>query len=40
MTPILRKAEHVRAYKLVTIPATLPFVYLGLDMIGPLPTAP
>jgi hypothetical protein len=34
------KQQHVLAYKLVTIPPTWPFVCLGLDMIGPLPTAP
>jgi hypothetical protein len=34
------KQEHVSTYKLVTIPPTWPFAYLGLDMIGPLPTTP
>jgi hypothetical protein len=34
------KRQHVPAYKLVTIPPTWPFAYWGLDMIGPLPTAP
>jgi hypothetical protein len=34
------KQQHVLAYKLVTIPPTWPFTYWGLDMIGPLPTAP
>jgi hypothetical protein len=34
------KQEHVPAYKLVTIPPTWPFACWGLDMIGPLPTAP
>jgi hypothetical protein len=34
------KLQHVPAYKLVTIPPTWPFAYWGLDMIGPLPTAP
>jgi hypothetical protein len=34
------KQQHVPAYKLVTITPTWPFAYLGLDMIGPLPTAP
>jgi hypothetical protein len=34
------KQQHVPAYKLVTIPPTLPFACWGLDMIGPLPTAP
>jgi hypothetical protein len=33
------KKQHVPAYKLVTIPPTWPFACLGLDMIGPLPTA-
>jgi hypothetical protein len=33
------KQQHVSAYKLVTIPPTRPFAYLGLDMIGPLPKA-
>jgi hypothetical protein len=33
------KQQHV-TYKLITIPATLPFACWGLDMIGPLPTAP
>jgi hypothetical protein len=34
------KQQHVSAYKLVTIPPTWPFAWWGLDMIGPLPTAP
>jgi ribonuclease HI len=34
------KQQHVPAYKLVTIPPTWPFAHWGLDMIGPLPTAP
>jgi hypothetical protein len=34
------KQQHVSSYKLVTIPPTLPFACWGLDMIGPLPTAP
>jgi hypothetical protein len=34
------KQQHVPAYKLVTVPPTWPFACLGLDMIGPLPTAP
>jgi hypothetical protein len=34
------KQQHVPAYKLVTIPPTWPFSCWGLDMIGPLPTAP
>jgi hypothetical protein len=34
------KQQHVLAYKLVTIPPTWPFACWGLDMIGPLPTAP
>jgi hypothetical protein len=34
------KQQHVPAYKLVTIPPTCPFACWGLDMIGPLPTAP
>jgi hypothetical protein len=34
------KQQHVSAYKLVTIPPTWPFACCGLDMIGPLPTAP
>jgi ribonuclease HI len=34
------KQRHVLAYKLVTIPPTWPFACWGLDMIGPLPTAP
>jgi hypothetical protein len=34
------KQQHVPAYKLVTIPSTWPFTCWGLDMIGPLPTAP
>jgi hypothetical protein len=34
------KQQHIPAYKLVTIPPTLPFACWGLDMIGPLPTAP
>jgi hypothetical protein len=33
--PVLRQA-----YKLVTIPPTWPFACWGLDMIGPLLTAP
>jgi hypothetical protein len=36
----LTKQQHVSAYKLVTIPPTWPFAYWGLDIIGPLPTAP
>jgi ribonuclease HI len=34
------KQQHVPAYKLVTIPPNWPFACWGLDMIGPLPTAP
>jgi hypothetical protein len=34
------KQQHVPVYKLVTIPPTWPFACWGLDMIGPLPTAP
>jgi hypothetical protein len=34
------KQQHVSAYKLVTIPPTWPFACWGLDMIGPLPSAP
>jgi Fe-S cluster biosynthesis and repair protein YggX len=34
------KQQHVPAYKLVTITPTWPFARWGLDMIGPLPTAP
>jgi hypothetical protein len=34
------KQQHVPAYKLGTIPPTWPFACCGLDMIGPLPTAP
>jgi hypothetical protein len=34
------KQQHVPAYKLVTMPPTWPFACWGLDMIGPLPTAP
>jgi transposase InsO family protein len=34
------KQQHVPAYKLVTIPPTWRFTCWGLDMIGPLPTAP
>jgi ribonuclease HI len=34
------KQQHVPAYKLLTIPPTWPFACWGLDMIGPLPTAP
>jgi hypothetical protein len=34
------KQQHVPAYKVVTIPPTWPFACWGLDMIGPLPTAP
>jgi hypothetical protein len=34
------KQQHIPAYKLVTIPPTWPFSCWGLDMIGPLPTAP
>jgi hypothetical protein len=34
------KQQHVPAYNLVTIPPTWPFASWGLDMIGPLPTAP
>jgi hypothetical protein len=36
----LAKQQHVSAYKLVTITPTYPFACWGLDMIGPLPTAP
>jgi hypothetical protein len=36
----LAKQQHVPANKLVTIPPTWPFTCWGLDMIGPLPTAP
>jgi hypothetical protein len=38
--PDFAKQQHVPAYKLVTIPPTRPFACWGLDMIGPLPTAP
>jgi hypothetical protein len=34
------KQQHLPVYKLVTIPPTWPFACSGLDMIGPLPTAP
>jgi hypothetical protein len=34
------KKQHVPSYKLVTVPPTWPFACSGLDMIGPLPTAP
>jgi transposase InsO family protein len=34
------KQQHVPAYMLVTIPPTCRFACWGLDMIGPLPTAP
>jgi hypothetical protein len=34
------KQQHVPAYKLVTILPTWPIACWGLDMIGPLPTAP
>jgi hypothetical protein len=34
------KQQHVPAYKLVTIPPNWSFACWGLDMIGPLPTAP
>jgi transposase InsO family protein len=34
------KQQHIPAYKLVTIPPTWPFACWGLDMIGPLLTAP
>jgi ribonuclease HI len=34
------KQQYVPTYKLVTIPPTWPFTCWGLDMIGPLPTAP
>jgi ribonuclease HI len=34
------KQQHVPAYKLVTIPPTWPFACWGINMIGPLPTAP
>jgi hypothetical protein len=34
------KQQHIPTYKLVTIPPTWPFACWGLDMIGPLPTAP
>jgi hypothetical protein len=37
---ILHQQRHVPTYKLVTIPPTWPFAWWGLDMIGPLPTAP
>jgi hypothetical protein len=34
------KQQHVPTYKLVSIPPIWPFACWGLDMIGPLPTAP
>jgi hypothetical protein len=34
------KQQHVLTYKLFTIPPTWPFACWGLNMIGPLPTAP
>jgi hypothetical protein len=34
------KQQHVPTYKLVIIPPTWPFACWGLDIIGPLPTAP
>jgi hypothetical protein len=34
------KQQHVSAYKLVIIPPTWTFACWGLNMIGPLPTAP
>ena len=34
------KQQHIPAYKLITIPPTWQFACWGLDMIGPLPTAP
>jgi hypothetical protein len=34
------KQQHVLSYKLVTIPPTWPFSCWGLNMIGPLSTAP
>jgi hypothetical protein len=34
------KQQHAPAYKLVTIPPTWPFACWGLNMIGPLQTAP
>jgi hypothetical protein len=34
------KQQYIPAYKLVTIPPTWLFACWGLDMIGPLPTAP
>jgi hypothetical protein len=34
------KQQHVPAYKLVTIPPTWSFACWGLNMIGPIPTAP
>lgn len=34
------KQQHVPAYKLITIPPTWSFACWGLNMIGPLPTAP
>jgi hypothetical protein len=34
------KQQHIPTYKLVTTPPTWPFACWGLDMIGPLPTAP
>jgi hypothetical protein len=34
------KQQDVPAYKLITIPPTWPFACWGIDMIGPLPTAP
>jgi hypothetical protein len=34
------KQRHIPTYKLITIPPTWPFACWGIDMIGPLPTAP
>jgi hypothetical protein len=34
------KQQHVPTYKLVNIPPTWPFAYWGINIIGPLPTAP
>jgi hypothetical protein len=34
------KQQHIPTYKIVTIPPTWPFACWGLNMIGPLPTAP
>jgi hypothetical protein len=35
-----RKQPHVPAHNLITIPPSWPFACWGLDMIGPLTTAP